>query len=56
MSLKEHKEKIDEFSYWNVENIFAIASRQQNIHEHNSTQDYLLTQTFSVYTTKGKSP
>ena len=56
MSLKEHKEKIDEFSYRNVENFFAVASSQQNIHEHNLTQDYLLIQTFSVYTTNGKSP
>ena len=56
MSLNKHKEKIDEFSYWNLENFFAIASRQQNIHEYNSTQDTLLTQTFLVYMTKGKSP
>lgn len=50
------KEKMDSFGYRNVGMFFAIASMQQNIHEHSSTANYLLTRMFSIYTTKGKYP
>lgn len=34
------KEKMDRFGFRNVGMFFAVASMQQNIHEHNSTTNY----------------